>query len=110
MVEYVEELPAKLNRFRFRNAEVLEHRKIPIRISGADADIATSVAKLLDWRIGIGDHLRERCGIEPCADGFWSGIRALPRDQVRAIGGEARDFRCATLVGNVGGVEDGEWR
>ena len=106
VIENVEEFGAKLDVFDFADAEIFDHREIPVGIAGADADISPGIAELLNRRVGIGDDLGEGGAVEPCGGGFRTGIWVLPRDDVGSIGGEASDFGGATLVRDVGGIED----
>lgn len=70
MVKDVKEFRSELDSFRFSDAEILEDREVPIGVAWADADVAAGVAELLNWRIRVGNDLREGRGVEPSTGGF----------------------------------------
>src|SRR5579883_358167 len=106
MIEDVEEFGAELQIFAFRDAEILQCGKIPVREPWPLDDVTALIAELSGIRHGI--KLLESGDVEPLADRMRTAVRIA--DPIRPVAREARNFRRLALERNVIGVIDGEGR
>src|SRR5450432_4504962 len=110
MIKDVEEFGPKLDVFGFSDAEILEYGEIPVRIARPNADVTARVTELLNRGVGVGDNLGEGGGVQPCSDSLRTGVWILAGDHIGPICREAGDFRGGALIGNIGGIKNGEGR
>src|SRR6267154_1610101 len=66
VIQDVEEFCPELKLVRLHDVNILEHRKIPIGISGPFSYVAASCAELLYGRIRVLRDRLKRTSIEPC--------------------------------------------
>src|SRR5581483_11257085 len=102
----VEKFRAELQILRFREAEVLDRREIPLLESRTLHDVSSGVTELP----GIGGGIKplERRRRNPLIRCARSSVRIA--HEIGAIAGEAGDFRSSALRGYSCGIVNGERR
>src|ERR1700675_4912765 len=103
MVQYIEQLAAELNLFRFRQANVLECREVPVHVSRALDCVTAFVPELLDRRIRVLGNALKSIYAEPLCGGMRPGIR-IPNN-IGPIAGKSRNLRRLPLQRNVVRIE-----
>src|SRR4029077_956744 len=106
MVQNIEQLAAALKLFRFRQANVLECREVPVHVSRALDCVAAFVPELLDRRIRVLGDALEGIYVEPLRYCMRSGIRVS--NNVGPVAGESGNLRRLPLQRNVVRVEYGK--
>src|SRR6202158_6486624 len=103
MVQHIEQLATELNLFRFRQANVLERREIPVHISRALDCVTAFVPELLDRRIRVLGNAFKGIYVEPLRYSMRPGIR-IP-NHIRPVAGESGNLRRRPLERNVVRIE-----
>src|SRR6202041_3846656 len=84
-VQYVKQLRAELQLFRFCHLEILKRCEVPVGISRADIHVAALGAKLA--RVGCEIESLESAGVEPSANRPWPVVGVAV--EIGPLGGES---------------------